>query len=242
MDACCARSHWSTGLNPTWCSRTSGTRATAKWKAFRAGSWTRSSTRHLARRVPNDHYPRQLDHPRLPHDEPSLLAETSAYVCPSSWYRLRMTFTMKIPPSIEPPHCLTPNTPRRLCKSASNDMRSRTWQSATKQTDYATSSVSTGSIDSRTTATQELAALGIMSGLPSLHREHSNGPQDRHQHRNRRSAVVWSVLFPRATNFVHAEAFRGLLVPFMAKSFNSSARSGFVAMNEALRARCERIA
>lgn len=41
------------------------------------------------------------------------------------------------------------------------------------------------------------------------------------------------------TRFVHGEAFRGLLVPLLPASLYDRARTGFVAMNEALKARAE---
>ena len=42
---------------------------------------------------------------------------------------------------------------------------------------------------------------------------------------------------PNRTRFVQAERFRGLLVPFLAKSLDRDARRGFEEMNRALKAR-----
>jgi hypothetical protein len=43
----------------------------------------------------------------------------------------------------------------------------------------------------------------------------------------------------RRVRFVHAEAFRGLLVPLLASSLRTTTRAGFDAMNAALKARAE---
>jgi len=40
--------------------------------------------------------------------------------------------------------------------------------------------------------------------------------------------------------FIHEEQFQGLLVPLFAKSLDDGTRAGFVAMNQALKARAER--
>ena len=41
------------------------------------------------------------------------------------------------------------------------------------------------------------------------------------------------------TRFIHSEQFSGLLVPLLARSLDTHTRSGFEAMNEALKARAE---
>lgn len=48
-------------------------------------------------------------------------------------------------------------------------------------------------------------------------------------------------LIPNASGatLIHGERFSGLLVPLLRSSLDSGTRAGFVAMNEALKARCE---
>ena len=42
-----------------------------------------------------------------------------------------------------------------------------------------------------------------------------------------------------STEFIHAESFRGILVPFMKKMLNGPTKDGFVQMNEALKKKAE---
>ena len=48
-----------------------------------------------------------------------------------------------------------------------------------------------------------------------------------------------SSLAPQRVRLLHGERFRGLLVPLLRKSLDGATRAGFVAMNEALKARAE---
>jgi hypothetical protein len=41
------------------------------------------------------------------------------------------------------------------------------------------------------------------------------------------------------TSFIHGEIFKGILVPLMRKKINTEVKDGFIAMNEALKARVE---
>lgn len=52
-------------------------------------------------------------------------------------------------------------------------------------------------------------------------------------------SFVLTALGPARTRLQHGEQFRGLLVPLLRKSLDGATRAGFVAMNEALKARAE---
>jgi hypothetical protein len=42
-----------------------------------------------------------------------------------------------------------------------------------------------------------------------------------------------------STTFIHGEKFTGLIVPFLKKQLNGNTKQGFIAMNQALKEKCE---